>query len=152
MEKEKFLEIINVGIKRELEAHAFYQDVTKRVEDKSVKKIFEDLAKEELGHKELLEKFKYNPDIPVKFNAPKTDFHLAENVDLPELSIKMKPKDALALAMKKEQMAVEFYQQLAEQTDDNNIKKMIIEIAHMELSHKQRLENAYTDIAYVEAF
>jgi rubrerythrin len=73
-------------------------------------------------------------------------------MELPALTTEMKPADALALAMKKEQYAVTFYQKLAAQTDDEQVKMMLLEIANMELNHKQNLENAYTDIAYVEAF
>jgi rubrerythrin len=152
MEKAKFIEIMDIAIKSEIEAHEFYKKVAERVEDKSVKKIFQDLAEDELGHRELLEKYKFNPDMPMKFQAPQTDFHLAEEMELPALTTEMKPADALALAMKKEQYAVTFYQKLAAQTDDEQVKMMLLEIANMELNHKQNLENAYTDIAYVEAF
>ena len=152
MDIDKFQEIMNLGIKREIEAYEFYKDVAKKVQNPTIKEMFEELSREELGHKDLLDKFKYNPEMPVKMSAPKTDYHLAESVEMPELSSSMKPADALALAMKKEQMAAEFYNELANQTDDAEIKKLILEMANMELSHKQRLENAYTNIAYIEAF
>ena len=54
--------------------------------------------------------------------------------------------------MKKEQQAVEFYCNLAESTEDGEIKKLCVEMAGMELSHKRRLENTYTDVAYIESF
>jgi rubrerythrin len=85
-------------------------------------------------------------------SKPVTDYGLAEKVDLPVLSVDMKPAEALALAMKKEQQAVEFYRNLAESTEDDEIKKLCLEMAGMELSHKQKLENAYTDVAYIESF
>ncbi len=143
---------MDLAIKREVEAYEFYKDVAERIGDKAIQKIFKTLATEEVGHKDLLERFKYNPDLPVKMSSPEIDYHLAEEVELPELSINMKPADALALAMKKEQLAVEFYRKLANQTEDGDVKKLLLEIANMELSHKQKLENAYTDIAYIEAF
>jgi rubrerythrin len=152
MDKDKFYKVMDLAIKREVEAYEFYKDVAERIDDKAIQKIFKTLATEEVGHKDLLERFKYNPDLPVKMSSPEIDYHLAEEVELPELSIDMKPADALALAMKKEQLAVEFYRKLANQTEDGDVKKLLLEIANMELSHKQKLENAYTDIAYVEAF
>lgn len=152
MQKEEFIRIMDLGIKREIEAFNFYNDVQKRIEDKGLKIIFNDLAKQELGHRNLLEEFKYNPDMPVKMSKPVTDYGLAEKVDLPVLSVDMKPAEALALAMKKEQQAVEFYRNLAESTEDDEIKKLCLEMAGMELSHKQKLENAYTDVAYIESF
>lgn len=152
MDKDKFYNVMDLAIKREVEAYEFYKDVAERIDDKAIQKIFKTLATEEVGHKDLLERFKYNPDLPVKMSSPEIDYHLAEEVELPELSIDMKPADALALAMKKEQLAVEFYRKLANQTEDGDVKKLLLEIANMELSHKQKLENAYTDIAYIEAF
>lgn len=152
MDKDRFNQIMDLAIKREVEAYNFYKDVAERVDDKAIIKIFTTLATEEVGHKDLLERFKYNPDLPVKMSSPEIDYHLAEEVELPELSIELKPADALALAMKKEQLAVEFYRKLAEKTEDGDVKKLLLEIANMELSHKQKLENAYTDIAYIEAF
>ena len=152
MKKEEFEKIMDLGIQRESEAFNFYNDVQKRVDDKALKQIFNDLAKQELGHRNLLEEFKYNPEIPVKMSKPSSDFGLAEQVELPQLSVNMKPAEALALAMKKEQQAVEFYRNLAESTEDDEIKKLCLEMAGMELSHKQRLENAYTDVAYIESF
>lgn len=152
MDKDKFYKVMDLAIKREVEAYEFYKDVAERIDDKAIQKIFKTLATEEVGHKDLLERFKYNPDLPVKMSSPEIDYHLAEEVELPELSIDMKPADALALAMKKEQLAVEFYRKLANQTEDGDVKKLLLEIANMELSHKQKLENAYTDIAYIEAF
>lgn len=152
MKKSEFERILDLGIKRETEAHTFYQDVVEKFQDRALKQIFQDLADQELGHKTMLENFKINPDIQVKMSTPAVDFGLAETVDLPELSTDMTPAEALALAMKKEQQAVEFYRYLASYTNDEEVKQLILEMANMELAHKQILENAYTDVAYVESF
>jgi len=152
MKTAEFERILDLGIKRETEAHKFYQEVVGKIQDKALKQIFQDLADQELGHKNMLENFKLNPEIKVKMSTPAVDFGLAETVALPELSTEMSPAEALALAMKKEQQAVEFYRYLASYTNDEEIKNLILEMANMELNHKQMLENAYTDIAYVESF
>ncbi len=152
MKTTEFERILDIGIKRETEAHEFYQKVVDKIKDKALKQIFQDLADQELGHKLMLENFKLNPEIKVKMSTPAVDFGLAETVALPELSTEMSPAEALALAMKKEQQAVEFYRYLASYTNDEEIKQLIMEMANMELNHKQMLENAYTDIAYVESF
>jgi len=152
MKKTEFDRILDIGIKRETEAHEFYQEVVEKIEDRALKQIFQDLADQELGHKNMLENFKNNPDVQVKMSTPAVDFGLAETIALPELSTEMSPAEAFALAMKKEQQAVEFYRYLASYTNDEEIKKLILEMANMELNHKQMLENAYTDVAYVEAF
>jgi rubrerythrin len=80
------------------------------------------------------------------------DYKVSETVELPKLSLSMKPVDAIALAMKKEQQAVEFYTDLANQTNDSSIKQACLELAKMEAGHKNKLEGVYTDIAYIESF
>ena len=52
----------------------------------------------------------------------------------------------------KEEQAVTFYKKLADQTDDIEMKKLCLDIANMELIHKHKLKDAYTDIVYIEAF
>ena len=152
MTEEQFNRIIELGINREEEAHGFYNYAASRVDNKVIKQIFKELAEDELGHRELLLRFKADPKLPGKLIAPDVDYFLAEETELPDLSENMKPADALALAMKKEEQAVEFYRKLADQTEDTEMKKLCLDIAKMELNHKHKLEDAYTDVAYIEAF
>ncbi|MBN2461233.1 MAG: ferritin family protein, partial [Candidatus Cloacimonetes bacterium] len=113
MDKTQFEHLIDIGIKREEEAHSFYQFAGSRINNRAIKKIFHELATEELNHKELLLQFKQNPALHARLQAPSVEYFLAEETELPKLHQDMKPADALALAMKKEQQAVEFYKRLA---------------------------------------
>jgi rubrerythrin len=144
--------IFSIATQRELEANAFYTKVAKSSTNSEVKEVFDQLAKEELGHFELLEKLKSDPTMPMKISAPKQDFKVAEATQLPSLDEVSEPKDAIALAMKKEQQAVEFYRDLADTTQDTELKDMFQNLANMELGHKNRLETVFVDIGYPEAF
>ena len=64
----------------------------------------------------------------------------------------MKPADAIALAMKKEEEAVKFYQGMAAVSQDEEIKGKFEYLAGMELIHKNRLENVFVEIGYPEVF
>ena len=152
MDQMQIEQILSAAIMREVEAHEFYQQVADRAKDMSVKEVFQQLAKEELGHQELLEGFKYNPTKIMKIQAPSADYKVAETTALPELSIEMKPADAIALAMKKEQQAVEFYRSMSAAATDADIKGMFENLANMELGHKHRLENVFVEIGYPEVF
>lgn len=149
MEIEK---LFSTAIGREIEANEFYREVARRTQNQDVKRVFEDLAKEELGHMEFLEGMKSDPTRLMTIDPPKADYKIAEATKLPALSIDMKPADAIALAMKKEQEAVEFYKRLASYAKDNQIKKMFENLANMELRHKHRLENVFVEIGYPEVF
>lgn len=145
-------QIFSIAIAREVEAYEFYQNVYARVSDETVKGVFQQLAKEEQGHQELLERFKHDPTMVMKIQPPSADYKVAEATELPKLSIEMKPADAIALAMKKEQQAVEFYRALAESATDASVKSIFDNLANMELGHKHRLENVFVEIGYPEVF
>ena len=142
----------SMAISRELEANAFYSRAAKSARDVEVKHVFEQLAGDEMGHFELLQQFRADPTISHKMAAPAKDYKLAEAVELPSFSDDMKPRDAIALAMKKEQQAVEFYRDLASLASDAGLKDIFQNLANMELGHKQRLENVFVDVGYPEAF
>jgi rubrerythrin len=151
MNESEISKLFETAIGREVEAHQFYRDVAERVQDPKVKEIFAQLAQEEKAHEELLWKLRHDPSVPMKFAAP-ADYKVAEAVELPEITLSMKPADALALAMKKEQQAMEFYQQLADWCTDDSVKQHYANLANMELSHKHRLEGLFVDVGYPEAW
>jgi rubrerythrin len=152
MNSDEIDELFSVAIGREIEANEFYKAVAKRVRNPAVAEIFSDLAREEHGHMEVLEKYKHDPTLEMKIQAPVSDFKIAESMNLPRLSPDAKPADAIALAMKKEQQAVEFYRALALRSSDSALKQVLDNLANMELVHKHRLENAFVEIGYPEVF
>jgi rubrerythrin len=136
---------------REAEAYRFYSDVAEKTANKSVKEIFLELARQEKGHEELMWKFKGDSTMELKFQAF-PDYKVAETVEEPELTADMKPADAIALAMKREQRSVEFYRDLSGACTDPQLKKVFDGLASMESGHKHRLENLFVDIGYPEVW
>ncbi|MHC4417184.1 MAG: ferritin family protein, partial [Planctomycetota bacterium] len=53
-------QILDFAIEAEIEANKFYTDLAQRAENDEMKKVFEDFAKEELGHKAKLQETKEN--------------------------------------------------------------------------------------------
>ena len=145
-------ELLTTAIAREVEANAFYRQVAERSANPDVRSAFSELAAEELGHKNLLEGARRDPNLIKRFSAPAADYKVAEATALPTLSIDMKPADAIALAMKKEQQAVEFYLDLAARASDPELVKSLTALANMEKGHKTRLEDVFVQIGYPEAF
>lgn len=144
--------LFGIAVERELEAFEFYKAAAGRMKDASVKSIFQELSAQEYGHMELLEKYRHDPSLEMKIDAPSSDFKISEATELPRLSIAAKPADAIALAMKKEQQAVEFYRAMASSAGDPGLKSVMENLANMELGHKHRLEKIFVDIGYPEAF
>jgi rubrerythrin len=152
MEKALLDQIFSDAITREVEAYEFYLTVSQKVANPDVKKVFAQLAQEELGHKELLTRLKNDPVLLTKIHIPSHDYKIAEATELPKFDIGMKPADAIALAMKKEEEAVRFYRNMAAVCEDAEVKSQFEYLAGMELGHKNRLENIYIGIGYPEVF
>jgi len=137
MEQTDLSALFESAIESEIEANAFYKDAAEKVADPSVKAILEQLASEEKGHEALLRKMQSDP----------------ESVEAsPPLTTSLAPADAFALAMKKEQAAVEFYSRLAEWATEGELRAAYENLANMERGHKSRLEQLYVDVGFPEAF
>lgn len=149
---KNYKEILKMAVGNEVEAYEFYRDAAAKMKDPAMKKTFMELADEESGHKVLLEGFLSNEMKDMKFIDEK-DYKVAETVEAPQtLSTDMAFKDAIALAMKKEQEAMEMYQQFADASEGAKQKETFLELAKMEKGHKVRLEGIYTDIAFIEVW
>lgn len=152
MDKGTYEKILDNAIQAEIEAREFYQQVADRVADTYLKEMFFSFAEEELKHRKILEGFKEKTDMGIHF-ASVPDFHVSETVATPAgLTMEMKPADAIALAMKKEEEAMRHYTQLAQACTDPAQKKVFEELATMERGHKVKMENAFVDIGYPEVW
>ena len=150
MKIDEFKKIIALAVKSEIEAFDFYTAAAAKVTDANLKSIFQDLAREEKGHREYLEKLTTQVQ-PGSLDGAQ-DYRIAESVSKPKLSVTMKPADAMALAMKNEEEAMAMYTELAKVSKDNDQKAMFESLARMEQGHKTRLEDIYTNMAFVEAW
>ncbi len=151
MDKSQYVEILNAAIEGEIEAHQFYLEVSQRITQPHLRDMFAAFAQEELKHRQILENFRDNEKARLAF-ATVPDLKVAETVDAPRLSLDMKPADAIALAMKKEQAAMEHYTNLARACEDGGQREIFEQLAAMERQHKHRMEQAFVDIGYPEVW
>ena len=144
--------LFDFAIQQEFDAYDFYKSAGNKVENRAVKKIFEELAGEELGHANLLEHYKIDSTLVGKFNTLNVDYMIAETQEMPALSLSLKPADAIAIAMKREQLAAELYKAMSSSAVSQIEKQAFDSLMNMELNHKHRLENAFVEIGYPEVF
>ena len=147
---EEYKRIISMAIGNEIAAYNFYKGVCERTKDSNLKSIFLEMAEEENKHKVMLEGFASGAK-PLQF-AEVTDYKVAETVDKPQLSFSMKPADAIGLAMKQEEEAMQMYQGLAASSATSEQKEMFLALAKMEKGHKVKLEELYTTMAFPEVW
>jgi rubrerythrin len=151
MSNSPVAQLLTMAIDREADAHDFYAQAASRMKNPAIRDAFAKLAEEELCHKRFLETCTKDPQLLSKLPLP-ADFKVAEATAEQELSIDMTPAQAMTVAMKKEQQAVEFYRCLAAQAKDPSYRQALEGLARMELDHKNRLETMFVEVGYPESF
>jgi rubrerythrin len=142
-------EILDFAIAREDEANKFYTELAGQVDRPEMGKVFEDFAKEELGHKTKLEAVKQG------------EFVISSDEEVPRLGIAdyvvdvgpkpdMSYADALIVAMKKEKAAYRLYLDLAAVAEAEELTNMFLSLAQEEAKHKLRFEIEYDDVVLKE--
>ncbi|MFA5268600.1 MAG: ferritin family protein [Methanoregula sp.] len=151
MKTEEVKKVISTAIDREVEAYTFYRSIADKVKDKSLKALFDELAGEEKKHREFLQGFLTKDASKMKFAAGH-DYKVGDALPSPMLSADLKPLDGLVLAIKKELEAMQMYTQLAKAAADTETQLLFSQLANMERSHKARLEDLYTEMAFPETW
>ena len=151
MTQDEFKKIISRAIEGEKEAYIFYNSVSEKSKDKSIKDLFRDLAEEEAKHKITLEGFLTKAPEKLHF-AESKDYKVVDALPSPPLTSDLKPIDGIVLAIKKELEAMQMYTQLANVSSDEGQKNTFLELASMERGHKSRLEDIYTNMAFPETW
>ena len=142
--------IIKSAITQEEMSHAFYQRLAGLVSHPETKDTLEYLAKEELEHKAfLLSCFTPNGCTLV---GEAQNVHLAEMLEAPAISGAMAPKEALAIAAKREEGAYRFYQALASLQPPGEVQAFLEKMARVELQHKEKVEYLYDNAAFPEVW
>ena len=134
-------EVLEFAIDREIEANQLYMDLAQQTENAAMRKIFENFAKEELGHKAKLEAMKANGTTVPKEKV--TDLKIANYVVDVESNPDMDYQDALILAMKKEKASFHLYTDLAEVVENQAQRETFLSLGQEEAKHKLRFEIEY---------
>ena len=151
MKLRVFMDFILLAIANEVEARKFFDNAASTLKDPLLKKVFASLAEDEKKHRDILTKI-YTSNTMDRYFSESRDYKVAETVDEPELSMAMKPADAFALAMKKEEAAMKQYTEMAEMCDDDARRQVFLDLAAMERDHKLKMESAFIDIGYPEVW
>lgn len=138
-------QLLHRAIGKEQEAQTLYEIFAEKMKDQQSKKLLQDLAKEELGHKRALEKI--DPDNPGTFTATEiSSGEFGEFFDRPQISKDATMQDILRFAIAEEVDAFNFYSSLTKFTGDEGFVNLLNRLASEEKKHKQRLERMYDDM------
>ncbi len=144
--EEKIREIITVAISNEENAEQFYREAAETVKLDHARKTLLELAREEVSHADFLRKvlnegfeqiLQHRPDASVD------DVHIVDYLSIPELNAYSNLQDILTVAMKREQIAFEFYDSMAQMVTEPKLKGVLNKLAEVEAGHKTRLQDIY---------
>jgi rubrerythrin len=144
MDEKKFKEIIKLAIKKEIKAFNFYTKASKMSKLSGGKDLFSDLAKEEVGHRKLLEKLDMKKIFQAKIEKV-PDLKISTYLTDAEFKPDMPYADTLRMAIKMEERALKLYTNMNKSNKDENLKKLFTLLANEEAKHKLRLEKIYDD-------
>ena len=144
MEKKEFQDVLEFAIEKEEEAAAFYQEASQKAEKPHMKEAFQSMAKEEQKHKELLIHLDVGKVADKKIGSV-PDLKISDYLVDVEYSPDMEYQDVLILAMKREKKAFQLYTNIADKTDNPDLKKLFQVLAQEEAKHKLKLETEYDE-------
>ena len=144
MDEKKFQEIVEFALQKEIEAVDFYTRASGVVKHSGTKALFLDFAKQEEGHKRLLENLSMEklvhaniekiPNLKISDYLVDTDFR-------PDISY----ADILRIAMKREEHSIKLYNDLKPLNGDETLTKLFNFLIQEESKHKYALEKIYDD-------
>jgi rubrerythrin len=136
--------VLDFAIKNEQAASDFYTDLASKMDKPQMKKIFQDFAAEERGHKAKLEAVKKNEKIKLS-QAKVLDLKIGDYLIEQKPDASMDYQSALILAMKQEKAAFRLYSDLAASADDGETRELFLGLAQEEAKHKLRFEVEYDE-------
>jgi rubrerythrin len=148
-ESDEVGEILEFAINREIEANELYLTLASRMATPALRRLFEDLAAEELEHKAKLELEVIKIGRVVKEAPRPPDARRRAELKISEYMVDMGDEldlefeDVLLLGMKKEKAAFRLYIDLAAMIDDPDTHETLLELAEEEARHKMRFEIEY---------
>jgi rubrerythrin len=142
-------EVLEKAISKEIESQRLYVALSQKVDDEAAKDAFQELAQQERGHQNLLERYQRGELKEGALSSGQTiDYRIIERLDQPQVSADMKLKDTFLFAAAREKASHEFYLGLAQVHPPGEVKRLLGELAAQELEHKQRVESLYTQVAF----
>jgi len=138
-------EVLEFAIAREVEAYELYMYIAQRAEALVMRKVCEELAKEELEHKAKLE-LEMMKAGKVVSERGQPALNISDYIGQAGKPIDMNYKELLVFAVKKEETSVRLYSDLANIVGDEESREVLLVLANEENQHRLRFEIEYNII------
>lgn len=138
-------EILELAISREEDANKFFLALAARVKNPEMRKVFEDLAAEELEHKARLE-LEIMKTGRVVTATEKLELEEEADTEVVRQMLDMDYKDMLLMGMQKEESSFRLYVDLAARVSGEDSYETLLALAEEEVKHKMRFEIEYDSL------
>jgi rubrerythrin len=139
-------DVLVYAVRKEHDAQELYLTFRDMVKDPGAKTLLEDLANQELGHKNMIENALKTGRVD-KIGGKKrvTDLHLSDHMIADEIDRDSSAQDVMLYAMKQEQASYNLYRTLLDNYQDTELSDILSHLVKEELKHKETLEREYED-------
>ncbi len=144
MDEKEFRKIVQFAVEKEIGTFNLYARCGRIARYSGAKELFEELAKEEKGHRRLLENLSIGRVDGAQLE-PVQDLRISDYL----IEVECKPDssyaDILRLVMKNEEHSVKLYDDLKVSCRDEELKKLFAFLAQEESKHKLKFEKIYDE-------
>lgn len=144
MDQERFREILQFAMDKEMEARDFYRRASETAKFSGTKELFTELSKQEEGHWKLIADLN-TEKIEGSTIQSIPDLKISDYLVDAELRSDIPYADILRIAMKREERSIKLYSDLNASAADESLKKLFSFLIQEETRHKYRLEKIYDD-------
>jgi rubrerythrin len=137
-------DILDFAIRAEQEAVDFYSSLSLNATNPEMVSVFQQFAREEMGHKSRLIRIKEEGIFTLK-EEKVPDLKIADYLVDIQPTPDMNYQNALIVAMKKEKAAFKLYSDLSEKAPSPELANIFLSLAMEESKHKLRFELEYDE-------
>lgn len=130
------VEIIGIGITKEVNAEAFYRTFAKKVSNRVVKKRLLNIADEEAEHREILKGIFIEMTGEKKVSVNK---YLLKKPEINKKILKMSHQEILKMAIEMEEESIKLYQEGYRSAKSESVRKILSYLIDFEKGHKETL-------------
>lgn len=143
----QYKDIVEFAIEREEDAYNFYTQARKIAKTSNAKTIFDQLAKQELRHKEKLEAIKLSSELLMDLSTLNIDDYKNDESFTPDMQYHMEYQQILLLAIKRESLSVRLYTDMRQAVHEPGGQQLFDRLIKEEEAHRDTLQMEYD--AYV---
>ncbi len=145
-------EALEDALKREEIAYDYFTTLQGMTKDPGTKKLLEELAQEEVEHKKQIQELldKGVEGLELACNPSYKDLGMQDTLPNQAITDDLSVQDVLTIAIKAEESARVFYEEMAEKFQGQEAEKLFVKLACDEMKHRNQFQKMYDEIIYSE--